>query len=331
MNRFNQLLIVVLVAQVLIAGGLYLNSQGSSVEQVQMAIVTVEQSQIDRINIDEGKEKQAVLSRVNGKWQLPNYHQLPANQGKVEKLLDSLMNTQSGWPVATTEPSRERFEVTEDNFQKRVVLSQGDKTVSTLYLGTSPGFRQLHLRRINEDEVYAVKLNSHDFPSQAEEWLDKALLQPGGDIVSLTGPDFAFIKQGDEWQLTQGEGEAVTDEIEKITRTLANLTVLGAEEKTIDGSGYQLTIKAAGDTYQYRFLKEGEDHFIHRDNYAQVFKIDKSDYEKVTGQTALQLVKQPVAEAESADAEVVAEGEIKSTTLEDSQEAPFNQEADQIE
>lgn len=320
MNRFNQILGAALAVQVVIAGGLYFGSQPPAADQVQMALLNTEQSQIDRITIDEGDAKQTVISKVDGQWQLPDYHQLPANQGKVSDILTTLETTKSGWPVATTESSRERFEVADDNFQKKVVLSQGGNEIQTLYLGTSPGFRQLHVRRAGEDEVYAVKLNSYDFPSQQTNWLDKTLLQPKGDIASLKGADFSFNKQGDDWQLTEGEGKPVKAEIEKITSTLARLNIQSAEEKSVDQIDYELTVKAAGDALNYRFFKEGSDHFVSRDDYSQAFKINKSDYEKITGQTAKQLVKHIDVGEENTVADSVPNESAKNLTTSDNEQ-----------
>jgi len=300
MNRFNQVLGVALAVQVVIASGLYFGSQPPAADQVQMTLLNTEKGQIDRIRIDDGDGKQITLSKVDGKWKLPEYHQLPANQNKVADILNTLETTKTDWPVATTESSRERFEVTDGNFQKRVVLSQGDKEVQTLYLGTSPGFRQLHVRRSGENEVYAVKLNSYDFPSQNTTWLDKTLLQTKGDIASLKGADYTLTKQGDEWQVSDGDGDPVEAEIQKITSTLARLNIQGAVDRSVDQIDYELTVKAAGDTLNYRFFKDGSDHFVSRDDYSQAFKINKSDYEKITAQTATRLVKHVETEEQSA-------------------------------
>lgn len=321
MNRFNQVLGAALAVQVVIAGGLYFGSQPPATDQVQMALLDTEQSQIDRITINEGDGKQTVLSKVDGKWQLPDYHQLPANQSKVSDILNTLETTKSGWPVATTKSSRERFEVADENFQKRVVLSQGDKEIQTLYLGTSPGFRQLHVRRSGEDEVYAVKLNSYDFPSQNTNWLDKTLLQPKGEIASLKGADYSFSKQGDDWQLTEGVGEPIKAEIEKITSTLARLNIQSADDKSVDQIDYELTVKAAGNTLNYRFFQYGSDHFVSRDDYSQAFKINKSDYEKIIGQTATQLVKHVEPEEQSSVADTATDENTQNlTTSENIQE-----------
>jgi len=159
-----------------------------------------------------------------------------------------------------------------------------------------PGFRQLHVRRAGQEEVYAVRLNSFDFPTEHSGWLDKSLLQPQGDIIGLEGPDFNVEKQAEFWQLVEGEGEVVEQEVKKLASALATLLVQNAEENTTADSNYELMVTAAGTTHRYRFFQQGNNYYISRDDYTPVFRISRSDFEEITGQTATQLVKKNVTE-----------------------------------
>jgi len=155
---------------------------------------------------------------------LPDYYQFSADQNKVEQALNKLVSTRSGWPVATTASSRERFEVSEDKYQSRITLASGDDTLEKLYFGTSPGFCQLHVSRDDKQEVYSVKLSSHDYPVVSNNWLDHALVRPDSDVTSLEGPDFVLNKQGDEWTISKEESEVVKDEADKMLAAIESLT-----------------------------------------------------------------------------------------------------------
>lgn len=96
-------------------------------------------------------------------------------------------------------------------------------------------------------------------------------------------------------------------EIEKITNTLTRLNIQSAEDTPADSTDYELTVKAAGDTLTYRFFKDGSEHFVRRDDYSQTFRINKSDYEKITGQTTTQLVHQ--MDIEEAEENTIADSE----------------------
>lgn len=303
MTRFNQLLIAALTVQIIIAGAMYYGNQSSTDDFVQTALLSTDKSEISRIVISNNGNEKTVLNKVNGQWRLPEYHNLPANQNKIASILDKFSDIKTGWPVATTENGRERFEVSEEKYKTKVSLANGDNALESIYLGTSPGFRQLHVRRDNEDEVYAVKLNSVDFPVKNKDWLDKTLLQPKGDIAVLQGPDFAFNKEGDKWKLEHGEGEVIKEEVENLVSALSHLNVRDIEEKTAENPEYELTVNANNDTYTYRFFKEGDNYLINRNDYPQAFKINKSDYENITGKTVTQLVKVNHAKKEHLNAD----------------------------
>jgi len=291
MTRTNQILAAVFVVQLLLAVGIEVGNRPPAAADIDSALLDVDQKQVSRIVLDDGKSGKVTLSKVDGHWQLPDYYKLPANQAAVEKMLTTLATTKSGWPVATTAAGIKRFEVGNDDYQTRVTLANGDKTLETLYLGTSPGFRQLHLRRDSEDKVYTVKLNSYDFPLKDNDWFDKTLLQPQSDIAELQGPDFTVDRQGDEWKLASGTDEVQKAEIEKLVNTVAHLDVQYAADTKAGDKSYALTVKTGDHKLQYKFFNDGDNYFVSRDGYDESFKISKSDYEKITGETATQLVK----------------------------------------
>src|SRR5690606_32957336 len=115
------------------------------------------------------------LQKQSESWQLQE-HALPANSSKVQSLLDTLAGLETTWPVAETASSRERFEVSDDRFQRKLQLYQGEQLLGEYYFGSSPGFRRTHARRAGEDAVYSLAFNSVDLPAQQSDWLDKTLL-----------------------------------------------------------------------------------------------------------------------------------------------------------
>ena len=295
MNRLNQILIVALAVQLVIAGGIYFGGNSIATDQIQTALLDTDPAQVNRITIISEDGKQAVLSKTDDRWQLPEYHQLPANESKVQQALAALTSNNRGWPVATTDSGRERFKVLDDKFHKKIILAGAEESLKTLYLGTSPGYRQVHTRLAGEDEVYAVKLNGYELSPQSDAWLDKTLLQTKGEITSLQGPDFNLQKTDGVWKPDVGAGEVDSDELAKITGTLSRLRVNAAENKPATNVDYELTLKTADNILAYRFFKQDENHYVTRDDYLQAFKINQVDYEKIVGQTANQLVRESVA------------------------------------
>ncbi len=291
MSRFNTFLLTVLLLQIFVAGAIYFNHQPAEVDPVHTVLLEVKKEQIDRISLVDEDNKQTILEKVAGQWLLPDYYNLPANQHKVTNMLSTLATTQSGWPVATTESARQRFKLAEGHFNKKLVLYHGDDPVQTLYLGTSPGFRQLHVRSNEEKEIYAVKLNSHNFPTQQANWLDNTLLQLSGEITRLEGSDYAFLRSEQQWLTEKGEGEALNEEIDKLALTLSQITIQSAEEPPTSEAVYTLEATVGDNVFTYHFFENNNTHYIQRNDYKPAFKISKSDYEKITQQTAKQLIK----------------------------------------
>ena len=178
MNRINQVLLGTLALQLVIAGGIYAAHQAPTSNATQTPLLAEKTQDFDLIVITTQDKKHIQLDKAGKQWKLHDYYQLPVNPQKIASLLDKLETTRLGWPVATSSSSLKRFEVSDDRFQKKISFQLGDKVLETIYLGTSPGFRQLHVRPDDSDDVYAVKLNSYDFPTEAGQWLDKKLLQP---------------------------------------------------------------------------------------------------------------------------------------------------------
>ncbi len=293
MTRLNQILIAVLAVQLIIGTSIYYGTQPLSTDEATLALLEADPKQADQIIIEDNSGQKTELERMSEGWKIANYHQLPAQNQKINEILDKLNNTQTGWPVATTEAAQKRFEVGEENYQKRITISHGDKVFSTLLLGTSPGFRQLHLRKADDDRIYNVTLNSYDLSAKHDDWLEKTLLQPKGEITQLQTAGLTFNKESEGWKLNQKGSEAISEEVEKLAENLSQLAILGTvPDQTPGSSDYQLVVNSNNQTLQYRFFKLGDDHLVRRDDLPVSFKISQGDYEKITAMDENQLVKQ---------------------------------------
>jgi hypothetical protein len=293
-TRFNTTLFIILLLQIGAAMSMHHINRSDANEQFNQPIMDIRESGVERISLDDGSGQSCVMSRVNHQWQLDNYHKLPADQKKVKAVLDKLEKDKSGWPVATTESSRLRFKVADNEYRKKLVLTSdtGDKA---LYLGVSPGFRQLNVRRQGEEQVYTVKLNDYDFSLKEEDWLDKTLLQPKADINSIKAADFTLSKEKGKWSLADNDKPVDSKQVTKLTSALAHLRVQSAEEKTAEGNAYQINLHAGDKEYQYKLFKVAEDHYISRNDYPVAFKISESDYKTLTVADASQLIEKDVS------------------------------------
>ena len=231
-------LIAALAVQVAIVAALLAVRSGGSVEPEPF--LEFDADAVDALLVSDG-ESEVALAKNDGAWQLPDG--LPADGAKVDDVIDKLADASAGWPVATSAGVQERFELTEDDHQRRVRLSAGGETVADIYLGTSPGYRKTHARRADDDEIYAITFSNYEAGAKDSDWLDKSLLRPDGALTGLRyvdataespAPLFALTKD-EEGVWTAASGAALDQaKVETLAGRFTGLTVTGVSETTTD-------------------------------------------------------------------------------------------------
>ncbi len=172
MNARYGFLVLLLGAQLVAAGLLYRAGLQPADGYQARPLLAVDSGAVDRLVIADG-DTEAVLVRQGDGWHLPALGDLPADSALVQAALDRVAGTRIQWPVTTTGFSHERFDVAADDYQRKVQLFSGDRLVGGFYLGTAPGFRRVHLRNLEGDEVYVVEMNVSDLPATGDAWLDQ--------------------------------------------------------------------------------------------------------------------------------------------------------------
>ena len=127
---------------------------------------------IDRLIVSDATTE-IELIRVDNGWFVSG---VPAQAQKMADILGKLSSINEPWPVASSQASAERFEVSEENFQRRIRLFRNADKILDLYLGTSPGYQRVHARRAGQNEVYSIPLSNYELGVDPDNWLDKSVL-----------------------------------------------------------------------------------------------------------------------------------------------------------
>ena len=172
MNARYGFLVLLLGAQLVAAGLLYRAGLQPADGYAARPLLAIDSDAVDRLVIADG-DTETVLVRQGDGWRLPALDDSPADNALVQAALDQVAATRIQWPVTTTAASHERFDVAADDYQRKVQLFSGDRLVGGFYLGTAPGFRRVHLRNLEGDEVYVVEMKVSDLPATADAWLDQ--------------------------------------------------------------------------------------------------------------------------------------------------------------
>ncbi|MDY6942370.1 MAG: DUF4340 domain-containing protein [Pseudomonadota bacterium] len=272
----------VFVLQILLVAGFSWRESGSrDTPAAATPLLELSTDAIDGIRI-EGEGQTALLRKSENGWKLPDYHGLPVDESKRTGLIDQLSTIELTWPVTTTAGSVDRFEVGNDNFQRRLVFLQGDTVLQELFLGTSPGFRQVHARKAGQDAVYAIEFSNFQATSDPKDWFDKGLLQPTGEITRIAGDGFVLRRQDTSWTLegAEPEQEIDTDTANQLRNRLQNLRVIAPVENS---SGlehkqpvFSLTLSGAEADTRYDFYQQNERYIVHASPHPGYFEI--ADY-----------------------------------------------------
>lgn len=177
----------------------------------------------------EGNEINVVKS--GDSWQLADGK--PADGEKVTSVLDKLANASTGWPVATSSATAERFEVTESAHQKRLTLKSADDVVADAYFGTSPGYRKVHVSDADGGPVFAIEFSNYELGTDNSAWLDKNLLRPEGTLSKLVHEgEYELNFEDDAWLAASG-AELDSEVVDKVIGRFENLSVFTISDATL--------------------------------------------------------------------------------------------------
>lgn len=181
MKTMISILAVVAVVQVGLAVWAFSGKTQLSGQAASSALLNFDKAQVDQVVI-RGDDKTIELSKQDGLWQTAEA--FPLDAGKMDSLLDKLASLKYGLPVATSAESLKRFNVADDEFERRILLKKSGDTVAELFLGSGSGVRKSHLRNADQQAVYVAEIGSYDLPLTDGEWQDKTVLQIAKDDVT---------------------------------------------------------------------------------------------------------------------------------------------------
>jgi len=191
MQRWIPILAVSLCIQLAIAGALKFRKDALVSSPPNSALVKTPIANADRIVV-EGKPaagKPAGSARVelvkrNGAWVVHSAYDMPVAANKAGDLIKQIAALRRGLPIADTSGAPKRFKVSDEDFERRITLSQSGKSLATIYLGATAGPHETDARTAGERAVYTVDVPVYTLPTDAGGWFDDELLQVPPDVLA---------------------------------------------------------------------------------------------------------------------------------------------------
>ncbi|MCZ6643834.1 MAG: DUF4340 domain-containing protein [Gammaproteobacteria bacterium] len=279
MNSRLSMLLVIAGAQLLIVAALLFASTSGTSDEPEF-FLSIDAELIDRVMFDDGDGAELTLARSDDGWTLARG--MPADDEKMAGVLSKLQELKRPWPVATTSAIQNRFEVSDDKYQRHVQLYASDDLKADFYLGTSPGYRRVHAREVDSSDIFSIDFSNYEIPTTVDEWVDKTLLGASGVVTEVSREGSWRLNKGEEGWLLD-DGAADQDAAEKLTGRFANLRIMGVlvdedgTATTAEGVEHRATFQVFDADGQRRlevyYRAEEDDYLVQGDSAVGTFTL----------------------------------------------------------
>ncbi len=234
-------------------------------------LVNFDPSAVDTIHIS-AEDSTLNLTKIDGIWVLSEENKIPVSSQQVESFLDTISGLKRTLAVATTENAAKRFKVSDDDYNYHLIIKGGDIQFANLYFGTSPGFKQIHLRLADTKEIITAGLASHELSPEAEQWIDKDQLKLARDSIQRIDINNHVLEKNDDssWKSVQSENsfELSREKIDALLDIIVGLSVSGfvvddEKQTPVETSdlSFSLTL-AEGNKLDWEFKQLDENEFV---------------------------------------------------------------------
>ncbi len=245
MARRNAILAAVLLLQLIWLGVRALQAPPPPASAARgLLLAELVPAEVLRLEIGSGSdaEQQVVVKREGeaSAWRVPDLFDYVADADKVDGALRDMAGLEIASVVSLTAHHHVDFKVAESEFATRIRLETASETVELLFGSTGPA-GTIHVRRVGEDAVYAVRgYSSWRFGERAEDWIDKVYFSaPRERIahVAITVADdqanettsFSLGRAGDEGWVLLGAGDAHSpadnDKVDTLLRAMSRVSL----------------------------------------------------------------------------------------------------------
>jgi len=141
-----------------------------------------------KLEVQGAADTVVTLVRSGDGWAIEEAGGYPAEDGKVETLLETLDGLEVRRPVVSSSRYHSVLKVTDDEHERRLRLwdDASDDPQLDLYIGSSPNYRTTHVRLGGTDPVYEVAgLGVHDVRDTAGGWVTTSFVD--AELENVTG------------------------------------------------------------------------------------------------------------------------------------------------
>jgi hypothetical protein len=200
MNRSIQILTVLFLAQGGVVAWSSLRSDSLATFTASEPFLSLDPGAVSALTFTNAEGKGLTLANKDGKWIVPELKDFPADAKKITTSLKKVADLKRSFPVARTEIAQKQLKVADDSFEEKIEIATNDGK-KEIFIGSSPSFRNAHVRQKGESDIYSFQLASYDFPVDSAGWVNseelfvpqESLKQIEVNSVVLSKKDQAFV------------------------------------------------------------------------------------------------------------------------------------------
>jgi hypothetical protein len=208
MNKRNQILSVVLVAQLILGVIVFFPRSSSQASRSGPLLASFAPGDVVELSLTDSGGHELVLDKSSdGTWVVPSAGNYPVQPGQVETLLQKIASLQTDRLIATSASSQKRLKVDSKDFEKLIVIKRVDGQQDQLYIGSSAGANATHMRLNDDPNIYLTSgLASWEVGTLVSSWVNLTYFSVPQDNVTaikLENPNgtFEFTKADGAWTL----------------------------------------------------------------------------------------------------------------------------------
>ncbi len=189
MSKLNRILAAILLLQVALIFYVYWPEAQAGAGEVKPLFADLDIERITGMTFYDENGKHLKLAKDENSWIIPSKNAYPADNEKVNGLLDKIAALNTRTLIAKTKSSHRRLKVAKEQYNRMIEMSyEASNDPYRLYLGSSPAYRKIHIRNGLQNEVYLTKeISAWEVAVDASTWINHKYLDlPVNKVADVT-------------------------------------------------------------------------------------------------------------------------------------------------
>lgn len=165
---------------------LFVIFQGESSTKVfdkTQSLVSLNFDIVDKFVISSNEKEAVELNKKDDIWSLSKYFDFPADSKKIKDFFSEIKSIKQSLPAGKTLIGAKQFSVTKEKFEKKIDFYSSGKLLKTVYIGSSPSFKKVHMRVESENNTYVATFASYEYRAKEESWLDRESYKVSKNLI----------------------------------------------------------------------------------------------------------------------------------------------------